>query len=92
MAQEQDNTCYLPHHATTNPNKPGKVRVAFDAAASHKGTSLNDRLVTGPDLLNSLVGVIMWFRLHAIAMTAHNETMFFQVQVIERDQPSERFL
>ena len=91
-AHEPDNTWYLPHHAVTNPNKPGKVRVVFDAAASHKGTSLNDRLVTGPDLLNSLVGVIMRFRLHAIAMIADIETMFFQVRVIESDQPSLRFL
>jgi hypothetical protein len=86
------NTWYLPHHAVTNPNKPGKLRVVFDAAAEHKGTSLNDNQVTGPDLLNSLVGVIMRFRLHAFAFTADIESMFFQVRVIERDQPSLRFL
>ena len=76
----------------TNPNKPGKIRVVFDAAAPYKGTLLNDQLVTGPDLLNSLVGVIMRFRLHAVAMIADIETMFFQVRVIEKDQPSLRFL
>ncbi|XP_068719613.1 uncharacterized protein [Montipora capricornis] len=73
------NTWYLPHHAVTNPNKPGKIRVVLDAAAPYKGTSLNDQLVTGPDLLNSLVGVIMRFRLHAVAMIADIETMFFQL-------------
>ena len=92
ITEEPENTWYLPHHAVTNPNKPGKVLVVFDAAASHKGTSLNDQLVSGPDLLNSLVGVIMRFRLHAVAMIADIETMFFQVRVIERDQPSLRFL
>ena len=76
----------------TNPNKPGKVRLVFEAAASYKGTSLNDELVTGPDLLSSLVGVIMRFRLHVVAMIADIETMFFQVLVIEKDQPSLRFL
>ena len=76
----------------TNPNKPGKIRVVFDAAAPYKGTLLNDQLVTGPDLLNSLVGVIMRFRLHAVAMIADIETMFFQVRVIEKDQASLRFL
>ena len=64
----------------------------FDAAASYKGTSLNDQLVTGPDLLNTLVGVIMRFRLHVVAMIADIETMFFQGLVIEKDQPSLRFL
>ena len=91
-AKEPKNTWYLLHYAVTNPNKLGKVRVVFDAAASYKGTSLNDQLVTGPDLLNSLVGVIMRFRLHAVAMIADIEAMFFQVRVIEKDQPSLRFL
>ena len=87
-AKEPKNTWYLPHYAVTNSNKPGKVRIVFDAAASYKGTSLNDQLVTGPDLLNSLVGVIMRFRLHAVALIADIEAMFFQVRVIEKDQPS----
>ena len=76
----------------TNPHEPGKVHVVFDAAASYKKTSLNDQLVTGPDLLNSLVGVTMRFRLHAVAMIADIKTMFFQVRVIEKDQPSLIFL
>ena len=77
----------------TNPNKQEKICVVFDAAALYKGTSLNDQLVTGPALLNSLVGVIMRFRrLHTVALTADIETMFFQVRVIEKDQPSLRFL
>ena len=90
--KEPKNTWYMPHHAVTNPNKPGKIRVVFDAVAPYRGTLLNDELVTGPDLLNSLVGVIMRFRLHAVAMIADIETMFFQVRVIEKDQPSLRFL
>ena len=89
---QPENTWYLPHHAVTNVNKPGKIRVVFNAAAEHKGISLNKELLSGPDLLNSLVGVIMRFRLHAYAFTADIESMFFQVRVIERDQPSLRFL
>ena len=91
-AKEPKKTWHLPHHAVTNPNKPGKVRLVFEAAASYKGTSLNDQLVTAPDLLSSLVGVIMRFRLHVVAMIADIETMFFQVLVIEKHQPSLRFL
>jgi len=33
----------------------------FDAAASYKGTLWNDHLLTGPNLLNSLMGVVMRF-------------------------------
>lgn len=52
-------TWYLPHHAVLNPNKPGKVRVVFDAASKFDGVSFNDRLLTGPDLPNDLVGILI---------------------------------
>ena len=55
-------TNYLPHHAMLNPNKPGKMRVVFDAPAYHEGTSLNQNLLQGPDMTNNLVGVLLRFR------------------------------
>lgn len=50
----RDKTWYLPHFGTINPNKPNKLRIVFDASAKSNGVSLNDCLVTGPDLYNSL--------------------------------------
>ena len=49
---------FLSHHPVRNPNKPDKVQIVMDAAAKCEGVSLNDKLHTGPDLLNSLVGVV----------------------------------
>ena len=46
---------YLPHHPVVHPQKPDKVRVVFDCAAKFRNTSLNDQLLQGPDLTNSLV-------------------------------------
>ena len=54
-------TCkwYLPHHPVINPKKPGKVRQVCDANAKFQGSSLNSHLLSGPDLLNNLVGIFM---------------------------------
>ena len=55
-------TWYLPHHAVYHPNKPGKMRVVFDLSAECKGTSLNKELLSGPDLTNQVMGVLLRFR------------------------------
>ena len=52
---------YIPHHAVVNPKKPGKTRVVFDCAAKYAGKSINDHLYTGPDILNSFIGVLLRF-------------------------------
>ena len=85
-------TWYLPHHAVLNPNKPGKVRVVFDAASEFGGFSLNDNLLSGPDLLNNLVGILMRFRTGKIGIMADIEQMFHQVRVCEADRDSLPFL
>jgi hypothetical protein len=87
-----DRTYYLPHHGVTNPKKPGKLRVVFDAAAQHHGHSLNSKLLSGPDLANNLVGILMRFRRGVIAMSADVEGMFHQVHVPECDSDALRFL
>ena len=56
--QNASTVWYLPHHPVVNPSKSGRLRVVFDCAAKFKGTSLNDKLMKGPDLANSLVGVL----------------------------------
>ena len=81
---------YLPHHPVIN--KPGKTRVVFDCAAKHKGTSLNDQLLTGPDLTNSIVGVLMRFREEQVALSADIECMFHQIRVAPDDRDAFRFL
>ena len=90
--QRHDRCWYLPHHAVTSQNKLGKIRVVFDAAARYGGTSLNDNLLTGPDFLLTIPGVLMRFRQEAVALNADIEKMFLQVGVKTDDQPALRFL
>ena len=83
---------YIPHHGVYHPKKPDKIRVVFDCSAKFAGTSLNDQLLQGPDLTNSLVGVLTRFRQEPVAFMADIEAMFYQVFVPEKQRDFLRFL
>ncbi|XP_021951196.1 uncharacterized protein LOC110848321 [Folsomia candida] len=83
---------YLPHFVIDKPHKPGKYRLVFDATAKIHGKSLNDYLLTGPDLLNSLASVIIKFRQNQIGFSGDIRDMFHQVRVRKEDLASQRFL
>ena len=46
---------YLPHHPVINPHKPEKARSVCNAAANYQGVALNDKHLSGPDLMQSLI-------------------------------------
>lgn len=54
--------------------------------------SLNDELLQGPDLTNTLIGVLTRFRKETIGMMADIEAMFYQVRLPEEDSDLLRFL
>ena len=83
---------YLLHHPVVHPHKPGKVRRVSNGAAKFQGQSLNNLLLTGPDLLQNLIHILIRFRQHPHALSADIEGMFLQVSVIQDDRPSLRFL
>lgn len=83
---------YIPHHGVYHPKKPDKLRVVFDCSAKYQGTSLNDHLLQGPDLMNKLTGVLVRFRKHPIAFMCDVEKMFHQFHVEEADRNYLRFL
>ena len=74
-------TWYIPHHEVVHPAKRGKVCVVFDCGAKYRGTSLNNQLISGPDLNNQLVGVLTRFREEQVAFVADVEAMFHQARV-----------
>ena len=85
-------TNYIPHHSVTNINKPNKLCIVFDAPAKFSNMSLNQHLLKGPDLLNSLVGILLRFREGQHAIIGDIEAMYHQVKVLKEDADSLRFL
>ncbi|XP_073960549.1 uncharacterized protein [Choristoneura fumiferana] len=84
-------TWYLPHFGVDNPNKK-KLRLVYDAAAKTEGLSLNDYLLRGPDLLMSLMGIMLRFRENKIAITGDIRDMYLRVKIKCEDQHAFRFL
>ena len=91
LTQSPAKVWYLAHHGVYHP-KMKKIRVVFDCAASYQGVSLNTELLQGPDLTNSLIGVILRFRKEPIRIMGDIKSMFHQVRVAESDVNYLRFL
>jgi len=90
--REGEECWYLPIFGVYHPKKPGKIRVVFDSSAKFNGTSLNDALITGPDLNNTLIGVLIRFRREPVAITADIEQMFHCFRVKREHRNFLRFL
>ncbi|XP_059184653.1 uncharacterized protein LOC131967729 [Centropristis striata] len=91
LKQSDGKVWYIPHHGVYHPRK-GKLRVVFDCGSTYKGTSLNCHLLQGPDLTNSLIGVLIRFRQEPVAVMADIKAMFHQVHVAKGHTDFLRFL
>ncbi|XP_053956131.1 uncharacterized protein LOC128861773 [Anastrepha ludens] len=82
---------FIPIFTVTNKNK-NKTRLFWDAAATVDGIAVNTYLMKGPDLLPSLVGILIRFRERAFAITGDIREMFHQIRVRGKDQTAQQFL
>ncbi|XP_055615401.1 uncharacterized protein LOC129761693 [Toxorhynchites rutilus septentrionalis] len=89
---DQSPQYFLPHHAVLRPeSSTTKLRTVFDASCkSQSGLSLNDVLLTGPTIQQSLIALVMRFRMHAYVVTADIAKMYRQIMVHPTDQPLQR--
>ena len=87
----EGKTWYIPHHGVRHPHKK-KLRIVYYCAATYRGTSLNTELIQGPDLTNSLQGVLLRFRQEPVAFMSDIQSMFHQVRVKTEDRDMLRFL
>lgn len=90
--EEHQERWYLPLFGVYHPQKPNQIRVVFDSSAKYDGVSLNDVLLSGPDLNNALLGVLIRFRKENIAVTADIQQMFYVFVVREDHRDYLRFL
>ena len=86
--------CYLPHRPVIRAEKvTSKIRPVFDASATDdSGTSLNDMLLPGPNLLPELFHVLIRFRAFSVSLVADIEKAFLQIGIRPEDRDALRFL
>ena len=91
--EEISSTGWILHeNGVINPNKPGKFRRVSNAKSNFKGSCLIDMLLTAPDLLCNLLGVITRFRERKHYISANIEGRYMQVSFIPDDRKNFRFL
>ncbi|XP_017797085.1 PREDICTED: uncharacterized protein LOC108578295, partial [Habropoda laboriosa] len=94
VADDLDTGHYLPHHAVRKESSATtKIQVVFDASAKGTtGISLNDALLTGPTIQDTLFSILLRFRSHTYVITADIEKMYRQIKVHHDDRKFQKIL
>ena len=61
--------------------KPEQIRVVFDSSVEYQGKSLNRELLAEPDLMNTLLGVLVRFWHEGVAAVCDAEQIFHSFHV-----------
>ncbi|KAK3544057.1 hypothetical protein QTP86_000869 [Hemibagrus guttatus] len=86
---ESSECWYIPHHIVSHN---GKFCIVFNCSHQYQGQSLNQYLLPGPTLSASLLGVLIRFREHPVAVSGDIKAMFHQVRLLPEDRPLLHFL
>ncbi|XP_046577406.1 uncharacterized protein LOC124285249 [Haliotis rubra] len=87
--RDSKESWYIPHHVVEHN---GKHRLVFNCSFEFESKNLSNHLLAGPTIGSSLLGVLLWFRQHAVAVTADIKAMFHQIRLLPPDRPLLRFL
>ncbi|XP_029171118.1 uncharacterized protein LOC114940560 [Nylanderia fulva] len=86
--------CFLPHHGVLRSSSTtSKIRVVFNGSArTGGGSSLNNWLLTGRNLLPSLADTLTRWRRHRYVFVADIKMMYRQIQLHRNDRDLQRIL
>ncbi len=88
-ADKSTESWFIPHHMV---HHNGKDQIVFNCSFQYHGQNLNEQLLAGPTLGPSLLGVILRFRQHAVAVSGDIKGMFHQVRLLHGDNSVLRFI
>lgn len=84
---------YIHHHEVLKPDSSSTpLRIVFNSSASYMGQKLNDFWAKGPDILNSLLGVLFRFRQDTIAIAGDIAKMYHTVKISTLDEHTHRLV
>ena len=86
---QQGKVWYIPHIAVFLLSRPEKLRVMFYYSPECHGISVNKSLISGTDLTNQIISVLVRFRKEPVALMTDIEVIFYQVFVAEKKKFSE---
>lgn len=83
-----ERVCYLPHHGVLkDSSSTTRLRVVFNGSWNvSSGTSLNQNLLVGRNLLPALNDVLLRWCWHKYVLAADIEKMYRQIYVHEDDR------
>lgn len=84
---------YISHLIAPNPHSVTTlVRLVWNSSQKCRGVSLNDLLLKGPDVLNSIRAVLLRFRRGKFAALGDIRKMYNSVWLEDREMRLHRFL
>ena len=91
--ESDGKTDYNSYQMAINPaSMTTPVRVVYNSSLKFRGQSLNTFWSKGPDLLNSLYGVLLRFREDYVATQGDIKKQFYQVRIAKEEQYMQLFL
>ena len=86
-------TYYIAHQMVVNmQSKSTPIRCCFNSSQKYKGYSLNSSWELGPDLVNSLHGVLLRFRKDLVAAQGDITKMYYMVRIKEKESWMQIFM